>query len=58
MFVYGFRKSEIETGNTVDDIYLTIEDAEKYKVLTESEITEAKKLFGHITEHKIKEFPD
>ena len=58
VFVYGFRKSEIETGNTVDDIYLTIEDAEKYKVLTESEITEAKKLFGHITEHKIKEFPD
>jgi hypothetical protein len=56
---YGFRKSEIITGNKVDDIVLVIEDAENYKSVPSALLSEAKKFFkGATSSHRIRELPN
>ena len=57
VFSYGFRKSELHTGNTFDDICLWIEDAENYNSISEQDYLLASKYFGKDKEYKIQEFP-
>ena len=58
VFGYGFRKSNIETDNTFDQIILWIEDADKYTELDIEKLKEANRYFGNIKVSEIKEFPD
>lgn len=58
VFGYGFRKSIIHTANTFDQIFLCIEDSFNYHELNIEELKEANKLFGHISQGIIREFPE
>jgi hypothetical protein len=58
VFGYGFRKSNIETGNTFDQVFLCIEDAFEHKELSIKELKEANNLFGNISVHEVNEFPE
>ncbi len=58
VFGYGFRKSNIETDNTFDQVFFCIEDAFNYKELNIHELKEANKLFGNISANEVKEFPE
>lgn len=57
IFGYGFRKSSIDTGNTIDEINLWIEDAESYGEVPDEKYEEAQKYFGKPNPMKIREFP-
>jgi len=57
VFGFGFRKSVVETGNTVDDLVLCIEDAEDYPAVSDEQYQTARKFFGKYTRQNIKEFP-
>ena len=59
IFGYGFRKSIIVSGTSLDDVWLTIADAHKEpRPLNKIELTEAQKYFHGGTGRKIREFPD
>jgi len=58
VFGYGFRKSNVETGNTFDQVFLCIEDATNYKELNIQELKNANVLFGNISINEVMEFPD
>jgi hypothetical protein len=58
VFGYGFRKSNIETGSTFDQVFLCIEDSYRYSELDIEELKKANKLFGNIRKKEIKEFPE
>lgn len=58
-FGYGFRKSALETPNSLfDDFAMTIQDVDDLGPVTREELKEANELFGHSREVNIKEFPD
>ena len=56
IFCYGFRKSDIETSNPYDEMYLRVIDAKEIIEVKSEEIEKAKKLFGAISSEQILEF--
>ncbi len=57
VFGYAFRKAQIDTINSFDDIVLLIEDAESHSIISEDEYRRACDFFGARREKTIKEFP-
>lgn len=58
IFGYGFRKSEITLNNTFDDLYIGIDDANKYSDINSSDLTKAQNMFGATSMLPIREFPE
>lgn len=59
VFSYCFRKSDIETGASFDNIYLGIADADKEKrPIDPNELAKAREWFHGGRLQKLKEFPD
>ncbi len=58
-FGYGFRKSALETPNSLfDDFAMNIQNVHDLDPVTPEELSEANELFGHSRQVKIEEFPD
>ena len=58
VYGYCFYKSELHTGSKVDSLKLTLEDAEDYAEVRESDYQESRKFFREGKVSKINEFPD
>ena len=57
VFGYAFRKSLVETGSTFDHVILSIEDAEAYDTVPETDYRLALACFGDRTAIPVREFP-
>jgi len=59
VFGYGFRKSPMVTGTSMDDVWLTIADAHNEdRPLNKDDLSEAQKCFHGGNRQRIKEFPE
>lgn len=57
-FGYGFRKSVLETPNSLfDDFAMNIQDVDDLDLVTPEELSEANELFGRSRQINIEEFP-
>lgn len=58
VFCFAFRKSQVLTDNTFDNVALFIEDAKNYQEISNEDYDDAKKYFaGSTSTIKIREFP-
>ena len=57
VFGYGFRKSNIDTDSTFDDVVLTLEDADDHNSVSDEEYQDALRYFGGYDPIAICEFP-